>query len=423
LSKHKGVFLLHYIEKETPAYRQALVSLFLGCLVTLAILYWPQPLMSIFAQQYKISPSTASFTISLTTAALAIGMLFISSLSNAFGRTKIMCISLFSTSIITILSAFSHNLYSLLFMRFLVGFSVAAFLATALTYLNEEFSPGNQGTVVGVYIAGTGVGGVFGRIVVSTLTDFFSWNIALFALGFFSLLCSVLFWILIPDSNNFSSVKLSFSNWSIYIKAGLKNKNVLYLCGSGFLLMGVFVTLLNYIAFPLVEAPYHLSEHVIGFLFVPSLLGTLGALWFGRLADKYSRIYLISFAVLLILIGSLLTLIEVLALKISGITIFAFGFFAGHAVASGWIGLIAPKEIKAQASSLYLLFYYMGSSFIGWLGGFFLSHFDWEGVIVLICASMGVLTLLLFRLNNLSNMPQEQKCSETCSSHTHTNSF
>ena len=53
-------------------------------------------------------------------------------------------------------------------------------------------------------------------------------------------------------------------------------------------------------------------------------------------------------------------------------------------IASSWVGLLADKSGKAQASSLYLLFYYAGSSVVGAAGGLFLHQFGWKGVIVAI---------------------------------------
>ncbi len=81
--------------------------------------------------------------------------------------------------------------------------------------------------------------------------------------------------------------------------------------------------------------------------------------------------------------GGLITLDVHLVLKIAGITIFTFGFFGAHSIASGWVSHRAMHD-KAQASSLYLFFYYFGSSIGGTAAGVFWSKFGWGGVIGLI---------------------------------------
>ncbi len=381
---------MSYIEAGSREYRRALICMLLGSLVTFATLYCPQPLISVFSEEYHISPATASFTISFATAALAITMLFVPLLANAWGRRKVMTVSLFLTSVLAILSAFGHDFRLLLTFRLLEGISLAGFPATAMAYLGEEFSPRSIGGITGVYVAGTGIGGFVGRVVIGTLTDYFSWPVALLSLGIVSLGCSLWFWLNLPESRNFRCAKLSWNQWACQLKAGLCHKNLVRLYGIGFLFMGAYATLLNYIGYPLRQAPYHLSQTVLGLLFAVNLLGLWSSVLFGRLADRFSRVRVILWAVLLLGAGALLTMAAPLIVKIIGLTVFVFGFFAGHAVASGWVGLAAPAANKAQAASLYLLFYYTGSSLIGWSGGFFWAGFGWAGVIGLIVVLLGI---------------------------------
>lgn len=142
---------------------------------------------------------------------------------------------------------------------------------------------------MGIYVGGSAFGAFIGRLIVSTLTDFFSWNLAIFVLGLFSLLCSVLFWIYFPESGHFKKTNLSFTIWASGIFSGLKNKKLFYLYGMGFLLLGVYEALFNYIGFPLSKSPYHLSQTVIGFLFICQLAGSWSSYLFGKLTERHSR--------------------------------------------------------------------------------------------------------------------------------------
>jgi YNFM family putative membrane transporter len=74
--------------------------------------------------------------------------------------------------------------------------------------------------------------------------------------------------------------------------------------------------------------------------------------------------------------------------KITGLAIFTFGFFGTHSTACSWTGKSCTTD-KAQGSALYMLFYYMGSSVIGTIGGLFLSHYNWPGLIMLITIILG----------------------------------
>ena len=68
-------------------------------------------------------------------------------------------------------------------MRLIQGLLLAAFPSLIIAYINEEFEPFNVGTVIGIYISGTTVGGLFGRLVVSAITDFVSWRMGLIVIG------------------------------------------------------------------------------------------------------------------------------------------------------------------------------------------------------------------------------------------------
>jgi YNFM family putative membrane transporter len=98
------------------------------------------------------------------------------------------------------------------------------------------------------------------------------------------------------------------------------------------------------------------------------------------------------------LAGTLITLAESMHLIVAGVGVFTCGFFSAHAIASSWVGRRA-RTAKAQASSLYLFSYYLGSSISGTVGGMFWLHFGWSGVAamitLLVVIAFGVAALLL----------------------------
>ncbi|HJV18181.1 MAG TPA: MFS transporter, partial [Bacillales bacterium] len=133
----------------------------------------------------------------------------------------------------------------------------------------------------------------------------------------------------------------------------------------------------------LLAPPYSLSQTIVGFIFVVYLVGTVSSTWMGMLADQHGRRKILQVTLVILLLGAFITLNTNLWLKLIGIAIFTFGFFGGHSIASGWIGKIATHD-KAQASSLYLFFYYIGSSIGGTAGGTFYSNYGWIGVVGMI---------------------------------------
>ncbi len=127
-------------------------------------------------------------------------------------------------------------------------------------------------------------------------------------------------------------------------------------------------------------------------LFLLYLAGTVSANWLGRLADRRSRRSLLLTAVAMMLGGVLLTLPSYLPTVLIGTGLVTFGFFGAHATTSGWVGAHATHR-RAQASSLYLLFYHLGSSLLGFAGGLAYGVGGWNGLVLLVTVAAGVALL------------------------------
>ncbi|MDT9717979.1 MFS transporter [Paenibacillus sp. ClWae2A] len=384
------------IHQGTKTFRNISLALFAGGFVTFALLYSLQPLMPEISDAFSVTPAHASLTLSVTTIAMALTMLFIGSLSDSVGRRFIMTAALVISSVIALLSAFSAGYTDLLLLRILQGVALAGLPAIAMTYLSEEIEPRSLGYAMGLYISGNSIGGMAGRFISGVVTDWFSWRAAVGFIGILGLCAAVIFWLVIPPSRHFVKAATGLKNPIPLLWSQCRNPRLLCLYGLGFLLMGGFVTLFNYIGFELTGEPYHLSQSIVGSLFVVYLMGTVSSTWMGRLADRYGRSHVLGIALGIILAGAVCTVHPALGIKIIGLALFAFGFFGGHSIASSWVGLVANQH-KSQANALYLFFYYLGSSVSGTGGGLLYSHLGWIGIVGMI----GVYVLIGFVLCNL----------------------
>ncbi|MGN7355933.1 MFS transporter [Paenibacillus sp. SAF-054] len=393
---------MSYIQHGTSAFRNTSLALFAGGFNTFAILYYTQPLMPEFSKEFGISPVTASLSLSLTTLVLAFSMIIAGSLSESWGRKPIMAVAMITASVLTLITALVPNFHTLLVFRMILGIVLAGLPAIAMAYLGEEIAPASLGAVMGLYISGNSIGGMGGRVITGALTDLWNWRIAIAAIGLLGLVFSFIFILLLPPSRHFEARPLRFKSLLASLGNQFKDPGLLILYALGFLLMGSFVTLYNYIGYQLIAPPYSLSQALVGFIFIVYIAGTFSSTWMGKMADNHGRPLMLRIGLLIFLSGALLTLSPLLAVKITGIVIFTFGFFGSHSIASSWIGIRAKHE-KAQASSLYLFFYYAGSSAGGTLGGTFWSSYGWQGVVSLIAGFLIaalILSMLLGRLHH-----------------------
>ncbi|OKO94779.1 MFS transporter [Geobacillus proteiniphilus] len=377
-----------HIEKGSNKYLKASISLFFGGFVTFAVLYTPQPLLPIFAKQFHISAAAASLTVSASTGTLAVMMLIAANLSDRIGKKRVMIASMWLTSLLAIAMAFSPNFPMLLAARTLVGITAAGIPSLAMAYVAEEFHPASIGKAMGLYISGTSIGGMAGRILTGVLTDLFSWRSALAIIGLLSLALCLAFTVLLPAPRQATKRRSSETVWRAYA-VHLRDKPLAALIVLGFLFMGGFVTMYNYIGFLLSEPPYSFRQSVLGFLFIVYVFGSFSSVYMGRQADIYGHARTLRLSVALTALGALATLAPSVFVKIAGLALFTFGFFGCHSIASAWIGE-RTHVYKAQASSLYLLFYYLGSSLAGTAGGYVWAHFHWSGVIAFIAVLLAL---------------------------------
>nr|WP_218173501.1 MFS transporter [Pseudomonas gingeri] len=390
-----------YIEKGTPAFMRTVLALFSGGFATFALLYCVQPMMPVLSREYGINAAQSSLILSVATAMLAIGLLITGPISDSLGRKPVMVIALFGAALFTLLGAFMPNWQGVLLMRALVGLSLSGLAAVGMTYLSEEIHPQHIGLAMGLYIGGNAIGGMSGRLIIGVLIDFVSWHTALLVIGGLALIAATVFWRILPESRNFRPSKLNTRNLLNGFTIHFRDAGLPWLFVEGFLLMGAFVTLFNYIGYRLLAEPYGLSQAFVGLLSIVYLSGIYSSAQIGSLADKLGRRKVLWAMIVMMLAGIALTMAMPLPVVIVGVLLFTFGFFGAHSVASSWIGRRALTA-KGQASSLYLFCYYVGSSVAGTLGGVAWHYAGWNGIGLFIG---GLLVLALLVALKLARLP------------------
>ena len=372
-----------------------------GGFSTFALLYSVQPLMPLLARDFALTPAQSSLALSISTAALAVSLLVSSVLSDRFGRKPLMAASMLSGGALTLLAAFTSDYAQLLVLRALLGFMLGGLPAVAMAYLSEEIEGSSLGLAMGMYISGSAFGGMTGRVLASVISDFYSWRVALGLLGAAGLYAAWEFWRSLPASKRFRPGQGGFAGLADGMRSHARDAGLPWLFALSFLLMGSFVSLYNYIGYRMLGPEFGLRQSAVGALSVLYLLGIFSSVWAGRLADRLGRRNVLWLVMSVMFAGLLLTLLGNLAAVVAGVGLYTFGFFASHSVASSWVGRRA-RPPQALASALYLFFYYLGSSVVGWASGYVWEHGGWLGVVGLLGAILVVAMLIALRLRGLA---------------------
>jgi YNFM family putative membrane transporter len=377
----------------TPGYRRLTWAMLFAGFATFSTLYAVQPLLPLLAAHYRLSAEAVSLAVSLATGPLAVGILVAGAVSDRLGRRALMVAAMMAAALLTLAAAVIPGWYALLALRFLAGLALAGVPAVAMAYVAEEVDAASIGSAMGLYIAGSALGGMGGRLVASLVAAVADWRWALAAVGLAGLVMAEAFRRLAPPSRRFVA---SEADWLalprgaaiLFRDPGLR---LLYL--ESFLLMGVFVTIYNYAGFHILAPPYGLGQAAVGAVFLLYILGSISSSLFGRLAGRMGRRRIFWIPTALLIGGVALTAAAPLWSVIAGIAVVTIGFFGAHSIASAWVGR-RGGALRGQAAAWYLFFYYMGSSVLGSAGGIAWTHDGWPGVVVF-CIVLGLIALII----------------------------
>lgn len=378
-----------HLRRGTPDYRQTSLVLFVAGFVAFALLYVAQGILPDVSRDFAVSPATASLTLSLSTLPLAVAVLVAASWSEGQGRRRLLVGAVLSAGALTLAASVAPTFEVLLVLRVLTGLVLAGLPAVAMAYVAEEFHPSGLGTAMGLYISGTGLGGMSGRLAGGLLASAWSWRVAMAVVGGVCLVGGLWVAMRLPSSRNFVVTPGSMRERMGGLRGPMRDPVIIRLAVCGFVLMGSLVSFFNYLQYRLADAPFNLSATLVALVFFLYLFGTVSANWMGRMTDRHSRRSVLLLGLAIMAAGALLSLSNWLPLVLAGAAAMVFGFFGGHSVTSGWVNVWATRQ-RAQSSALYLFGYHIGSSLAGFVGGLFYAGFGWPGEVATVLALLAL---------------------------------
>ena len=140
------------------------------------------------------------------------------------------------------------------------------------------------------------------------------------------------FLIFSPRSVNFKPKRESFkslivSNLHLIVSVKLIP---FYLIGS--LMLGIFVSLYNYLGFYLVKEPFNFSPYLIHYIYFMYLFGVFGSIATAKLTALYNHFKILKTIIALSVAGLLLLYINNFWIVTLGLAIFTFNFFVVHVI-------------------------------------------------------------------------------------------
>jgi len=229
-------------------------------------------------------------------------------ISYKIGPKTTAMLGMYILSLFTILSAFSWNLYSLLFFRFMVGVGAAMYFSPAIGILKNLFSKSRSGLAMGFYNAAFNLGAGIGIILWGPIALYLGWNFSLVIGGLISLIITVENHIVLPDYR---------SREKVSIRSTLLNKNIIFLALSLGGFWGSYFATAQFLDTYLQKIGYSVAfAGTVSSLIL--LFGTIGGPIGGYISDRINKRKIILY------VFTILTSIIISSMAISNIYLITF---------------------------------------------------------------------------------------------------
>ncbi len=357
---------------EDNGYKKALIASLCSGLASYNALYATQAVLPALSEDFGVSPSLAALTVSATTGGLALMVIPLSIVSERFGRRRVIQASVLAATLFSLALVTLPSIQSIIAVRLLQGIAVAGVPAVTMAFLSEEIDRRYLPRIMGFYIAGNSLGGLIGRLIPGIALEFTDWRLATLLSAIFAFAMALMTTWVLPKQRFFTPKKITLAHELQAFANHLRDPILLKLFLLPFLLMGSFVSLYNYMTFRLINT-FGLPESLAALVFVIYLSGTWTSTRTGTMVNRYGQAKVVVACIALALVGLFLAFIPTVPTTLAAVLLFTATFFPAHSISSAWVGEVARQD-RAEASSIYILSYYLGSSIIGWVSGYFFAH-------------------------------------------------
>ena len=368
----------------TPTPRSLVFLFALASGLSVANVYYAQPLLDSLAHEFNISYAAIGGVITATQVGCAISLLFLVPLGDKVERRRLMAWQLVALVGALIAVGAAHHFLILLLGMLAVGLLGTAMTQGLIAYAASAADSSEQGRVVGVAQSGVFIGLLLARLFAGVVNDFGGWRNVYFLSAFCMLVIAVPLWMRLPRLTNPSS-HLSYGQLMKSMMHLLGSDKVLQVRGCLALLMfASFSVFWSALVLPLSAPPHSLSHTWIGAFGLVGVAGALAAARAGQWADKGYAQRTSAAALLALLVAWWpLSLMEwsYLALVV-GIFFLDLGGQALHVTNQSMIFKTHP-EANSRLIGLYMIFYAIGSGIGGISTTATYAYAGWGGVCLL----------------------------------------
>jgi len=277
---------------KSKQYQQIFNVLFISIFAAMMGLGIVSPIMPVFAEDLGASGIWLGIIFSGFSLSRGVFMPIVGNLSDKNGRKKYIVTGLLAYAVISLLYLVAYNVYALSMIRVVHGFASAMVIPIAMAYVGEISEEDKEGNTMGRFNIALFLGMGSGPIIGGILHDVFGLSSVFIAMSVLSFIAFLLTLFLLPDLKIAGQSDKDFSDRRHPFKKLLKDdiiKGLLIFRAIGAIGRGGIMAFL-----PIFAAKIDITASQIGIIISVNLfLTALLQGYFGKLADRYSKILLI----------------------------------------------------------------------------------------------------------------------------------
>ncbi len=381
-----------------PLDRRLVWMLAVACALSVANLYYVQPLLAEMAQSFRLTVNQIGGVATLMQLGFALGLLLVVPLGDRYNRRTLIVSMLALVTLALVLVALAPTVTILAAAGFLLGFAtvvpqIIVPLAASLA------APFERGRVVGTVMSGLLIGILLARTFSGMIGAYLGWRAVYWIGAVLMVVLALLLRFLLPTDHQRSTM----SYWQLLrsLASLTRTEPVLREAGVfGALEFGTFSAFWVTLTFFLETPPYHYGSGVAGLFGLVGVAGAFSASLVGRLADRLNIRYVTGFGLLIVLLSFLCMWLMgywLLGLVL-GVLLLDFGAQGVHVSNQTRIYSLNPSA-RNRLNTVYMVTNFIGGALGSFLGTWGWSLAGWNGVCGVGCLMM-LAALLVYIINS-----------------------
>ncbi len=373
------------------------LSLAIACGVTVANIYYAQPLIGSIGQSFGIDIASAGLIVTMLQIGYVLGLLFLAPLGDLVENKTLILVTLGGVVASLVVSAIATNALVFIAASLLLGVTATGtqMIVPVAAHLAPERS---RGQIVGTVMSGLLIGILLARPLSTLVSGPFGWR-AIYGLSALAMcLVVAMLTVALPRRrpvNAQSYGALIGSLWDVLVSNPVLQRRAFYQA----LLFAAFTLFWTAIPLLLQQPPFSLGHLALSAFLLSGIAGAFVAPVVGRLADRGYSDAVTAIAMAAVMLSFVLTWAgssgSLVLMVIAGILLDA-GTQGTHITSQRMIYTL-PAEIRSRLNALYLAIFFFGGAAGSAVSGFSVA----KGGAAMVCAigcGIGAVALIAFAI-------------------------